>query len=143
MFFTYYFTHLKVSSHQLELLVFLSSDSKSPQVPRTLLSILADLNCVVFWIVSTFPLISKSPSPCTNPVVTLLSAPITIGNTVTSMFHSFYFQFLLQGVNTYVAFGFPSVLPCGQPERQSPLIFVCISLVLVVWSRLDDPFVWF
>ena len=43
------------------------SDNKFPQVSRTLLSILADVNNVVAWIVLTLPLISKSSSPCTNP----------------------------------------------------------------------------
>ena len=38
-------------------------DSKSPQVSRTLLSILAVLNVVVGWVVSTRPLIFKSSSP--------------------------------------------------------------------------------
>ena len=36
------------------------SDSKSPQLSRTLLSILADLNNAVVWTVSTRPVISKS-----------------------------------------------------------------------------------
>ena len=54
------------------------SDSESPQVSRTLLSILAYLNNVV-WTVSTRPIISES----SNPLVTVLRAPITI---VTFMF---------------------------------------------------------
>ena len=64
------------------------SDRKSPQVSRTLFSILADLNNAAVWMVSTRPLISKSSSPCINPLVTLPSAPITIGITVTFTFHS-------------------------------------------------------
>ena len=40
--------------------------------------------------VSTPPLISKSTNPCTNPLVTVPNAPITIGITFTFMFHSFY-----------------------------------------------------
>ena len=40
------------------------SDSKSPQVSRTLLSILADLNNAVVRMVSTRVFISKSSSPC-------------------------------------------------------------------------------
>ena len=63
------------------------SDSKSLQVSRTPLSILADLINAVVWIVSTL-LISKSSSPCTNPLVTVPSAPITIGISVTFMFFS-------------------------------------------------------
>ena len=47
------------------------SDNKSPQVFRTLFNILADLNNAVVWTVSTRPVISKSSSPCTNPLVTV------------------------------------------------------------------------
>ena len=65
------------------------SDSKSLQVSRTLLSILAILNNVVILMVSTHPLISKSTSPFNNPLVTVTQAPITIGIIVTYMFHSF------------------------------------------------------
>ena len=67
------------------------SDSKSPQVSMTLLSILAVLKNVV-WMVSTHTPISKSSSPFNNPLVTVPKAPITIGIIVTFMFHSF-FQF--------------------------------------------------
>ncbi len=66
------------------------SDSKSPQVSRTLLSILAVLNNVVVWMVSTRPPTSKSSSPFSNPLVTVPSAPITIGIIVTCMLHSFF-----------------------------------------------------
>ena len=68
------------------------SDSKSPQVSRNLLSILAILNNVVVWVVSIRPPTSKSSSPFSNPLVTVPKAPITIGIIVTCMFHSF-FQF--------------------------------------------------
>ena len=66
------------------------SDSKSPQVSRTLLSILAVLNNAVVCMVSTRPLTSKSSSPFINPLVTVPNAPITIGIIVTCMFHSFF-----------------------------------------------------
>ena len=55
------------------------SDSKSPQVSRTLLSILAGLNNAVVWMVSARPAISKSSSPFINTLVTVPRAPITIG----------------------------------------------------------------
>ena len=54
------------------------SDSKSPQVSRTLLSILAVLNNAVVWIVSTRSPTSKSSSPFNNPLFTVPKAPITI-----------------------------------------------------------------
>ena len=65
------------------------SDSKSPQISRTLLSILVDLNNVVVWVVFTCPLISKFSSSFNNPSLTVPKAPITIGINVTFMFHSF------------------------------------------------------
>ena len=66
------------------------SDSKSPHVSRTLLSILGFLNNVVVWMVSTRPPTSKSSSPFSNPLVTVSNAPITIGIIVTFMCHSFF-----------------------------------------------------
>ena len=51
------------------------SDSKSPQVSRTLLSILAVLNNAVVWMVSTRLPTSKSSSPFSNPLVTVPNAP--------------------------------------------------------------------
>ncbi len=66
------------------------SDRKSPQVSRILLSIQADLNKAIVWMISTRPLISLSFSLCTNLLVTVPSAPITIGISVTFMFHSFF-----------------------------------------------------
>ena len=66
------------------------SDSMSPQVSRTLLSILANLNTAVVWMVSIRPLISKSSGPSTNTLVTVPRAPITIGIIVTLVFRSFF-----------------------------------------------------
>ena len=70
------------------------SDSKSTQISRIILSILADLSNAVVWILLTLSLIYKSLSPCTNPLVTVSSTPVTIGITVTFMFHSFFYSFL-------------------------------------------------
>ena len=66
------------------------SDSKSHQVSRTLLSILAVLNNAVVWMISTRLPTSKSSSSFSNPLVTVPNAPITIGIIVTGMFHSFF-----------------------------------------------------
>ena len=95
------------------------SDSKSPQVSRTRLSILAVLSNAVIWIVSTRLLTSKSSRPFNNPLVTVPNAPITIGTIVTFMFHSFFnslarsrylsffslsFRFILWSAGTYGTF---------------------------------------
>ena len=62
------------------------SDNKFRQVSRMLINILSDLNNAVVWMISTHPDISKSSSPCANPLVTVIRAPNTIGVTVTFMF---------------------------------------------------------
>ena len=79
-------------SHQRKLMVFhwILSDSKTPQVSRTLLSILDDPNNTVVGMLLTRPLISKSSCPNTNPLLTVPSALIIIGITVTFMFHTFF-----------------------------------------------------
>ena len=63
------------------------SDSKSPQGSRTLLSILAVLNNVEVWMVSTRP---PASSHFNNPLVTAPKAPITIAIIVTFTFHNFF-----------------------------------------------------
>ena len=108
-------------SHQRQLMVFhwSLSDSKS-QVSSTLLSILAVLNNVIVWMVSSRPPTSKSTSPFSNPLVTVPKAPILIGIMVSFMFHSlFVFSILLQGRGTYPSFHILAVLFCGQPGQQS------------------------
>ena len=69
----YYYYYYQSSSHQRQLMAFhwSLSDSKSPQVSRTLLSILAVLDNAVVWMVSTRPPISKSSNPFSNPLVTV------------------------------------------------------------------------
>ena len=66
------------------------SDSKSPQVSRTHLRILAVLSNAVIRIVSTRPPTFKSSRPFSNPLVIVPKAPIIIGTIVTFMFHSFF-----------------------------------------------------
>ena len=65
-------------------------DSKSPQVSRTLLSILDNLSNAVVWMVSICPLISNFSSPFTNPLGIVPSAPTTVNITVTFTFLSFF-----------------------------------------------------
>ena len=106
---------------------------------KSLLSILAYLSNAIVRMV----LISKSPGPCTNPLVTVSSASITSGIIVTFMFHTFSVP--SESLGTFF-FRFPPVLPCDQPEKQILLFgrfsFLCwLSLGLVVWPRFDDLFV--
>ena len=100
--------YVTLFSDQRLLMVFnwSSSNNKSLQVSRTLLSILADLNKAVVSMVSTRPLISKSSTPFTHPLVSVPSVTITIGITVPFIFHSF-FKVLRQGLGTF--FHLPSI----------------------------------
>ena len=91
--------------------------SKSPQVSRILLSILADLTNAVVWMVATRPLISKSSSSFTNPLGIVPTAPFTTGITVT--FH--IFLVLLISLSTYLSFCFILILLSDPPGRQSSL----------------------
>ena len=114
----------------------------SPQVSRTLLSILADLNGVGVSMVSTHPLISKSPCPCTNLFVTVPSSTITIGITVTFMFHSFCSSLARSRYLSLFSLSFSFIQWSAGTAKSSirQVIFFCwLLLGLVVWSRLGDP----
>ena len=88
------------------------SDSKSPQVSRTRLRILAVLSNAVVWIVSTRPPTSKSSMPFNNLLVIVPKAPITIDTIVTFMFHSFF----------------------NSLARSSYLSFFSLSFRFILWS---------
>ena len=62
------------------------SDSKSPRVSRTLLSIQADLHNAIVWIVSIRPPISNTCSRLSKPLGAVPRAPITIGFTITFIY---------------------------------------------------------
>ena len=51
------------------------------------------------------------------------------------------FSVLSQGLGIYLTFCSPSVLPCGQPERGSPLVlfylFICLFIFLTIPSGRD------
>ena len=66
------------------------SDSKCPQISRTLLSILTVFNNAVVWMVSTRSPTSQSSRSFNNPLVTVPKAPIPISIIFTFMFHSFF-----------------------------------------------------
>ena len=88
------------------------NNSKSPRASRTLLNILVDLDNAVVRMVSTHPLIYYSSSHSTNPLVTIPSAPITIGITVIFMFHSlFVFSFSSKVLSLISLFAFVQFYP--------------------------------
>ena len=104
------------------------SDSKSPQVSWTLLSIPVVFNNAVVWMVSTRPPTSKSSRPFNNPFVIVPKAPITIGIIVTFIFHSF-FQFSSKVevlISLYTFFQFYSVVSRdSKVDNFADFLFFC------------------
>ena len=144
-----YYLFLKSFSHQLTLMVFHCSfsDSKSSQVSRTLLSILAVPNNVAVWMVSSRPPTYNSSSPFNNPLVTVPKAAITIGIIVTFMFHSFFNSLARSRYLSFFSHSFSFILWSAGTSKSTILqilffFFFCWLLWgLVFWPRLGDPFV--
>ena len=116
------------------------SESKSPQVARTLSSILADVNNVVNGRFSTHPLMSKSSSLFINLSVTVPRAPITFGINVSLMFHSFFqftskFQLLIPLFNF---FQFYSVVSRDSKVHNSGSSLFFLLLIIIRSGRLAE-----
>ena len=114
------------------------SNNKSPQVSRILCSILADLNNAVVWMVFTHPLISKSSSSYINPLVTVPRAPITIGITVTFMFHSFFNSLVRSRYLSFFLFAFNFTLWSGRKSKSTILQVLVFLLIIIRSGRLAE-----
>ena len=123
------------------------SDSNSPHVSRTFLSILVVLNNTVVWMVSSCPPTSKSSSPFSNPLVTVPKAPITIGIIVTCMFHSFSNSLARSRYLSFFSHSFSFILWSAGTAKSTILqvlfFFFFDYNCLVFWPRLVDSFVWY
>ena len=111
------------------------SDSKSPKVSRTLLSILAVFNNAVVWMVSTHPSTSKSSSPFSNPLVTVPNALITTGIIVTCMFHSFFNSLARLRYLSFYSHSF-SFIPWSAGTAKSTILQVLFFLLIIIKSGL-------
>ena len=106
--------------------------SKSPQVSRTFLGILAVLNYAIVWMFSTRPLISKFSSFCNNPLLTVPSAPVTNGITATFMFHNFFNSLARSNDFSLFSFSFSFILwSAGTPKPTIPLVIFVYFLVTI------------
>ena len=112
------------------------SDSKSPQVSRTLFSILAVLNNAVVWMVSTRPPTSKSSSPFSNPLVTVPNTPITIGIIVTCMFHSFFNSLARSRYLSFFSHSFSFILWSAVTAKSTILQVFFLLLLIIIKSGL-------
>ena len=102
----------KSFSHQRLLMVlhWSLSDSKSPQVSRTLLGILTVLNNDVVLMVSSRPPTFKFSSPFNNLFLTVPKEHITIGTIVTFKFHSFFISLARSMYLFYFSHSFSFIL---------------------------------
>ena len=117
-------------------------DSKTTQVSRTFLSILADLNSAVVRIVSTLPLISDSSSLFSKRLGTVPSTPTTTGIIVT-MFRSFLSSLARSKYLSIFTFSIVFTL-CSNRKAKSTrwqVLFFLLRRSLTFWTRLGDPFV--
>ena len=117
------------------------SDSKSPLISRTLLSILAVLNNDAVWMVPTRLSTSKSSSPFSNPLVTVPNAPITTGIIATCMFHSF-FNFLARSMYlSFFSYSFSFILWSAGTEKMT-ILQVLFFLLIIIRSGLLAEIRW-
>ena len=117
------------------------NDSNSPQVSRTLLNILAVLNNVVVWMVSTRLPPSKSSSPFSNPLVTVPNAPITIGIIVTCIFHSYFNSLTMSRYLSFFSRSF-SFIQRSAGTAKSTILQVLFFLLLIIRSGLLAEIRW-
>ena len=111
------------------------SDSKSPQVYRTLLNILAVLKSTVVYLVSSWTPTSKSSSPFNNPLVTVPNTPITIGIIVTRMFHSFFNSLARSRYLSFFSHSFSFIL-WSAGTAKSTMLQILLFLLIIIRSGL-------
>ena len=107
------------------------SDSKSSQVSRTLLSILAVLNSAVVWMVSTHPPASKFSSPFNNPLVTVPKAPITIGIIVIFIFLNFFNSLAKSRYLSFFSHSFSFILWSARTAK-STILQILFNIIIVI-----------
>ena len=117
------------------------NDSKSPQVSRTRLKILAVLSNAVVWIVSTRPPTSKSSRAFNNLLVIVPNAPITIGTIVTFMFLSFFNSLARSRYLSFFSHSFRFILWSAGTAKFTVLqilFFFFFDDYYEVWSSGED-----
>ena len=118
------------------------SDSKCPQVSRTLLSILAVLNNAVVWIVCTRPPISKSSSHFNHPLFTVPKEPI---NWYHCHLHVPQFFFNPLERSRYLSFfslSFRFILWSAGTGKSTILQIIFLLLLIIIMSGLLAEIRW-
>ena len=111
------------------------SDSKSPQVSKTRLRIVAIRSNAVVWMVSTHPPTSKSFRPFNNPLFIVPNVPITIGTIVIFMFHSFFNSLARSRYLSFFSLSFRFILWSTGTEK-STILQILFFLLIIMRSGL-------
>ena len=117
------------------------SDSKSPQVSRTRLRILAVLSDAVIWIVSTRPPTSNFSMPFNNPLVIVPKAPTTIGTIVAVMFHSQFHSLARSRYLSFFSHSFRFIL-WSAGTAKSTILWILFFLLIIIRSGLLTRIRW-
>ena len=129
-------------SHQRHQMVFHRglSDSKSPQLSRTLLCILSVFDNAVVWMLSTRPPTSKSSRLFNNPLVTVPKVPIIIGTIITFMFHSFFNSLARSRYLSLFSHSFSFILWSAVTAKSTILqiLFFFVDDYYKAWSSVRD-----
>ena len=111
------------------------SDSKSPQLSRTFLSILAVLNNVVVWTVSTRPTTSKSSILFNDPLVTVTKSSAMIGIVITFMCHSFFNPLARSRYLSFFSLSFSFIIVSAVTAK-STILQILFYLLIIRMSGL-------
>ena len=84
------------------------SDSKSSHLFSTLLSVLADRNNAIVWMMSARPTISNSSRPFKQPLRKVPRAPIIINITISLIFSSLFY--CSGKISVFVHFSFSLII---------------------------------
>ena len=114
------------------------NNSKCHQVSRTLLSILAVLKNILVWMVSTRPPTSKSSSAFSNPLVTVLNAPITIGLIVACMFPSFFNSLARSRYLSFFSHSFSFIMWSAGTAKSTVLQIIFFLLIIIRYGILAE-----
>ena len=112
------------------------SDSKSLQVSRTRLGILAVFSNAFIWIVSSHPPTSKSSRPFNNPLVIVPNAPMTFGTIVTFMFLSFFNSLARSRLLSLSSHSFRFILWSTETAKLTILQILFFFLLIIIRSGL-------
>ena len=108
-------------------------------VSRTLLSIRADLNIAVVWMVSNLPLTSSSSSVSSMPLGTVPSALTIIGITVTLMFYSLLFNHLAKP-NCLFIFSLSFIFPLRPARRAKSTRFYFFERGTYLFAEMQSVY---